>query len=203
MLFLIFQRHNPPWWPLVYPVLGCFLQGVVARLVAKSQRGFPAVVAIHAVRFWGRRSAAGQNGIQSGDSAPFDYRDVLTALRTDCSSKGIVGRLLRSTNSAPSQTSRLCKRYSEWRIAVALADPRRVHRRRLLVEALVRLGGESILGSSGDAARVLPTASSIRFPTTMNCSYGIRLAHRQPAHFHLIGAESKIGRTTPSVQSDG
>jgi hypothetical protein len=37
----------------------------------------------------------------------------------------------------------------------------------------------------------------------MNCSNGIRLVCRQPAHFHSIGAESKNGRMTPSYNPVG
>ncbi len=52
-----------------------------------------------------------------------------------------------------------------------LADPREVHRRRVVVDGSRPTGRGTILEISGDAA----PESSIRFPTTMNCSYGIRL----------------------------
>ena len=77
--------------------------------------------------------------------------------------------------------------------------PRRVHRRRLLVDGSRPTGRGNILGISG----ICPGE---QYPISYYNELFVwnQACHRQPAHFHLIGAESKIGRRTPSVvQSDG
>jgi hypothetical protein len=68
-----------------------------------------------------------------------------------------------------------------------------------MVEVLVRLGGENILGISGDAAH------SERYPVSYYNELFVwnQACYRQPAHFHLIGAKTQIRHRTPSiVQSD-
>jgi len=40
MLFLVFQGHTQSCWPLVHPASGCYLQEVVARLVASRKRTY-------------------------------------------------------------------------------------------------------------------------------------------------------------------
>jgi hypothetical protein len=63
-------------------------------------------------------------------------------------------------------------RFSEFPAESSRWDPRRAHRPRLLVEG----PPSDWEGKHSRNFRRCRPASSIRFPTTMNCSYGIRLA---------------------------
>lgn len=77
--------------------------------------------------------------------------------------------------------------------AELVMNPRGVHRRRLLVDGSRPTGGETL----SEFPTMLSPASRIRFPTTMNCSYGISLATNNRLIFRPIGGESNIGRRTP------
>ena len=81
----------------------------------------------------------------------------------------------------------------------ALADTRRVHRRRLLVGTPSDWEGKH-------SRNFRPCRPGEPYPISDYNELFVwnQACHRQPARFHLIGAESHIGRRTPSaLQSDG
>src|ERR1035437_5607987 len=111
--------------------------------------------------------ARSQRGLPAARcSAPCNYR-VLTALRTD-----IKGH---------------CRPFV-WQTRVVFS------KRACWSRVLVRLGGENILGISADAAH------GERYPVSYYNELFVwnqdSACHRQPAHFHLIGAETQTRRAS-------